>query len=514
MKLNAPILFHDLKQKYTCDYYGPETTQLHLSRPEFYMDRETLFLSDHLYLATADHLPARPVIQENVVLVCIGKGIHLNYYKERCMLIIINEQADFFCLYQDIQYIFNRYDEWNDQLFSLFKKDADMQKILDASLSIFGRLLGVIDADFNYLCISHGTEGTYSGLWNDAVHNVPHEAFGQFLGNGNFYTHIRQPLHLEYPGCNTLCVNLFDAHDTYIGCLVIDCAEGAFSARDDSLAIYLGQILEESLNRNGYLIFNEHNTLKLLLRDVLNEMPITPQNRLLLRANDRDRRYVCVSMHSTAAAASTSIYSNYICNIFETNFPNSIAFAYQHTVVGFIEISYYLGTHDEYQNNLSHVLQNLLETLQLTAGISNDFSDLENVRLYHSQAEIAYKNGSITAPAARCCYFSSYALVEMISNSLGGLPAEMYYPKGLKKLLEHDADSGVSYLETLQVFLDENMSYNRTAEALYIHRSTLTARIARIERDLGLDLSDPNERLQLMILFKAMEINGIVKEQA
>ena len=174
------------------------------------MDREMLFLNDHLYLATVDHLPVRPVIKENVVLVCIGKGIHLNYYKEHCTLIIIDEQVDFFRLYQDIQSIFNRYDEWNDQLFNLFKGEADMQKILDASLPIFGRLLGVMDADFNYLCISHGAEGTYSGLWNDATHNVPQEAFGQFLGDGNFYTHIRQPLHLDFPGCSTLCVNLFD----------------------------------------------------------------------------------------------------------------------------------------------------------------------------------------------------------------------------------------------------------------------------------------------------------------
>lgn len=103
--------------------------------------------------------------------------------------------------------------------------------------------------------------------------------------------------------------------------------------------------------------------------------------------------------------------------------------------------------------------------------------------------------------------------MEMLSNSLGGLPAEMYYPKGLKKLLEHDASSSVSYLETLQVFLNENMSYNRTAELLYIHRSTMIDRITRIERELGLDLNDPNERLMLMMLFKTMEIDELVKAQ-
>ena len=39
-----------------------------------------------------------------------------------------------------------------------------------------------------------------------------------------------------------------------------------------------------------------------------------------------------------------------------------------------------------------------------------------------------------------------------------------------------------SYLETLKVFLEENMSYPAAAKRLYIHRSTLIDRIARIER--------------------------------
>lgn len=513
MKLNASILFHDLKQSYSCEYFGPETTELALSRPEFYMDRETHFSKNHLYLATVEHLPPRPVIEENVVLICVGKGIHLGYYKERCTLIIVDVPADFFRLYLDIQHIFNVYDEWNDRLFEYFKKDADIQKILDASLPLFGRLLSVIDADFNYLCIAHEEEENYSKIWKNGVfRNVPQESFGVFLDNGSFYTHLKEPLHLNISGCSTLCINLFDSRDTYIGCLMIDRAWDSYNMRDDSLAVYLGKLLEESLNRNGYLISSEHNTKKLLLLDLLNEMPVTQERRLLLQADyDQAKRYLCVSMHS--ATSFTSIYSNYICNLFETNFPNSIAFPYKHAIAGFIELSRFLNADGEYADRLNAALKNLMKTLKLSAGISNDFSDLENARIYYYQAELAHKNGSLVSPASHYYYFSSYALMEMLSNSLGGLPAEMYYPKGLKKLLEHDASSSVSYLETLQVFLNENMSYNRTAELLYIHRSTLIDRITRIERELGLDLNDPNERLMLMMLFKTMEIDELVKAQ-
>jgi DNA-binding PucR family transcriptional regulator len=99
----------------------------------------------------------------------------------------------------------------------------------------------------------------------------------------------------------------------------------------------------------------------------------------------------------------------------------------------------------------------------------------------------------------------------MVINSLCGLPPEAYYPAGFASLLEHDKDGGISYLQTLTAFLEENMSYTATAKRLYIHRSTLIDRISRIERELGIDLRDSDRRLQLEILLKAMSIEELMR---
>ena len=101
----------------------------------------------------------------------------------------------------------------------------------------------------------------------------------------------------------------------------------------------------------------------------------------------------------------------------------------------------------------------------------------------------------------------------MIINSLGGLPAEAYYPAGFKDLLEHDRDSGVSYLETLQVFLEENMSYTAASQKLFIHRSTLIDRISRIEKELNISLKDSDKRLQLELLLKAINIEEMLRNR-
>ena len=141
------------------------------------------------------------------------------------------------------------------------------------------------------------------------------------------------------------------------------------------------------------------------------------------------------------------------------------------------------------QKALGEKLKPLLYAMKLTCGISNRFDDLSKAATCFRQAEIAFENGSIAMPHLNYYFFSSFTLMELISNSLGGLPAETYYPEGMKTLLEHDKTAEVSYLETL---ID---------------------RIHRIEAETGIDLSDPNERLHLHLLIKAMELEELIQKQ-
>ena len=100
-------------------------------------------------------------------------------------------------------------------------------------------------------------------------------------------------------------------------------------------------------------------------------------------------------------------------------------------------------------------------------------------------------------------YFQDYLLPQLLSGALSGRPSWVYYPNGLKKLKAHDEASQVSYLETLRVYLDNNLSVTKTAAALYLHRSTLLDRLAHITQMLGCDLKNPDFCLTLGILLRA-----------
>ena len=138
VKLNADLVYAALRERYPVKMMGIKTEEMTISRPELYLDHSREFLSDHLYLATADHLPLRAELGKNVVIAVIGEDSRLAYYRDKCCLIVLQNDADFFAVHQDICSIFDRYYEWEKNLFDIFLGSADLQEIIDCSVPVFG----------------------------------------------------------------------------------------------------------------------------------------------------------------------------------------------------------------------------------------------------------------------------------------------------------------------------------------------------------------------------------------
>ena len=70
----------------------------------------------------------------------------------------------------------------------------------------------------------------------------------------------------------------------------------------------------------------------------------------------------------------------------------------------------------------------------------------------------------------------------------------------LKELIE--VNKGEDLLETLKVYLENNLNYSTTASKLFIHINTVRKRIERVEEALGLNLDNYITRLKLVILLQ------------
>ena len=69
----------------------------------------------------------------------------------------------------------------------------------------------------------------------------------------------------------------------------------------------------------------------------------------------------------------------------------------------------------------------------------------------------------------------------------------------LRRLLDHDAEHGTCYAETLRFFLDAFGDIPRAAKAANVHANTLRYRLRRLVEVAGINLDDPDERLLLAL---------------
>ena len=131
MKLCADILYWRLKEELkTVELHGAGSLELTLSRPEFYLDRTQTFEKNRVYVCSADHLPARPSLRENVCLVCLGQHWNLTAFYDRCSVIVVEADTDIFRVFNLVQHIFDRYEAWEERLWHILRHGASLSQML------------------------------------------------------------------------------------------------------------------------------------------------------------------------------------------------------------------------------------------------------------------------------------------------------------------------------------------------------------------------------------------------
>jgi sugar diacid utilization regulator len=102
-----------------------------------------------------------------------------------------------------------------------------------------------------------------------------------------------------------------------------------------------------------------------------------------------------------------------------------------------------------------------------------------------------------------------------ILSSLDDVGAlERLVAEQLGALLEHDAERGSQFVETLHHYLESGGSPAATAKALFVHASTVKYRLTRIRQVGGYDLSKPATRFGLQLATQAWVVLGAMNRTA
>lgn len=121
------------------------------------------------------------------------------------------------------------------------------------------------------------------------------------------------------------------------------------------------------------------------------------------------------------------------------------------------------------------------------------------------QAESALRVQLAAGRTDRATSYEDLGVFQLLAEVQDPTATETFARRWLATLLDYDASRKAEMVRTLGRYLECGGNYDQTAEALFIHRSTLKYRLQRIREISGFDLGDPDTRFNLQLACRAWD---------
>ncbi len=503
MRLNADLLLESIRESIPAELIGHHTAELSLRRPEFFINTAEPMQAGHLYILTSEQFPRHLKLEKGAVIICSGNAPVAQHYLDRCCLIRLGKKTDPFAVMNLVTSIYDRYDRWYEKLHQIVETTADLNEMTEATSMLFHNPIMVLDSEFRFITYA-GYGGGITRMAHDenGAEKLSLASLNEFLSATDMKLEETDPLRIDIHGHSVLSYNLFDSEE-YVGSLTLEYRNRDYRPGDEPLIRLFAHYLMLAMKQHSQLLNSGHSVLRKTFQNLVEDMPVPMDDRHRLEHMELPSLWRCIVLHPTEKLS--KVPASYLCEQLEELFTGSVAFSHDSGIVIFMG-SDHLDNSADGRRQFVELLEKEFSTADLKVGISSLFSDLYTAHWHYTQGCIALENGSIFNRDETFHFFEEYALEELIINAPGDQPLEMYYSDGLKRLFEHDAQSQTSYIETLRTYLNNNMNVTATADALYIHRSTLLERLSRIKKELWDDLKDPDVQLRLRIILKALEL--------
>jgi sugar diacid utilization regulator len=123
----------------------------------------------------------------------------------------------------------------------------------------------------------------------------------------------------------------------------------------------------------------------------------------------------------------------------------------------------------------------------------------------YREAQLALRMFDLARLTGGVTVFDDLGVFRLLAEIQDRAAIERYVRTWLGALIDYDTQHSGSLIETLGRYLDLGGSYDATATAVAVHRSTLRYRLQRIRDISGHDLNDPDVRFNLQLATRALE---------
>lgn len=514
MKLSLKMLAEKLEKHVTILKFKDIYSTLRLSRPIF-LTNETELLKNTLYITSADRLPENLTFQEGCGLIISGteKVDTLSIPA----VILTDNKIDIFSLYNYISGIFDFFNSWHNQLEHIsthYGRFMAFEKFLSVSSKLFENMLAISDSSYHYITTTNPEISETSPASSYSFDKLSTEVIA-LLKQNPVYRMLDREKEIfvasdpQYPH-RVMIRNIFDGSTVMYRITVSETCR-PFRETDYLFLEFLATFIEKSLRRDFDVPISDTSSLQGILYNAMvsgswaKESLEKEFNKVNWKIDDP---YIAINLSFKNQSLILDSIKYYFSDI-TRGVSGAVAFNYHSNIILILNLNHYkteninnaAGEDPSASNADLKEIEQFLADNSLTAGVSNVFTDIYDLKKHFRQAEAALELGSSIHPAGTMYKFSDYALAYIFKAATAEFSPKDLLSPIYTRLAEHDRDNNTEYLKTLKEYLVQNMNAVQTASSLFIHRATLIYRMKRISEIGQTELKDPAELLHIALSF-------------
>lgn len=174
-------------------------------------------------------------------------------------------------------------------------------------------------------------------------------------------------------------------------------------------------------------------------------------------------------------------------------------------LLGFEDKSVIVDRLKNFNNRVIEALNEKFNNMDVKIGIGRVYKGLDNVNKSFADAVKTIRTGKAIIDKD-VITFDELGIFKILCQDFLTEELEDFYNTTLKPLVDYDNKKSTELVKTLKAYFEYNGNLTRMSEKLYTHYNTILYRINRINEITGMNLDDPNDRLNLEIALKISEL--------
>lgn len=475
--IRKEFILSELKYRFPQVVHSIQHPEQVVNRPLFFENSGRRFSARIIVCTPYELNDLEDIGQTAPLFLCVGQpDLRVLHALDVCVL---PETENPLTLFNFIQRLFDRLDEWRQRLKEISETGADVSSLLDCAAGMLQNPLWLCDARCHIVSAAE----RYRAEQKQIDLSISYKLLEQTINDAS----LSEGAVLRLPGTDApeLAVSRLSAGGAQFA-LVCAASERPFYGSDEVVFEHLSgsvklMLSERKLTARAMRQRPENDAAEPLLRALLDQSePERDALSALSRLGWSEDSGYCFAAAETLDGDMRPSLLHSICDRIEAAFPACCAFSQPPVIAAVIRTDHtdsasILASLDELCAQ-ERVRFGICESQQGLGGLSECLSLAKTV-LDHTKS-----SGRNTAS------FSDIAEDYLTKRVVSEFSASLVCLRSVFEMAQYDREHNTNYVETSDRYVKNRFNAVKTANDLFIHRSTFLYRLERIKTQFGLDL--------------------------